>query len=129
MQPQEPLPSVSIIRTFLVVLGMVFLCILITFLAIDYACYNDINEWLPYYPGAIESEMTASFRPRGSGLTIVVLQTEDSPNRVRQWYFDQARQRNREGITTSLATTDFEIQPNETGGAQIILTSQCGVAF
>ncbi len=129
MQPQEPLPAVSILRTSLVVMAMVFLCIFITFWAIDFACYNDINEWLPYYPGAVEADLTASFRPRASGLTIVVLQTDDNPNQVRAWYFDQARQRNREGITNTLATVDFEVQPLPQGGSQIILTSQCGVVF
>ena len=99
-----------------------------TFVVItDQICGSNIEEWVPLYPGATTVSSKYNFiRPRGMGVSRVVLSTTDDPETARQFYRDTTIRLMRAGETRGLATTDWRVYPDPNGsGSLITLYSEC----
>ena len=59
-------------------------------------CYNTLSKRLPVYPGAAITFERASLRRYGMGETIMILDTDDAPAEVREWYGRYTGSLNRE---------------------------------
>lgn len=125
----------TIIGTLAIIAGIIT-CTTTLIVGIDTACYNDVNYWLPIYPGSEVVEVKYDFfRPRGMGNTLMIFYTPDSENTIRQWYvayrrtITQSREDIRDPNTrfSSLASTTYRIAPAEQGkhGSLIYHVSDC----
>lgn len=125
----------TIIGTLAIILGIIT-CTVTLVTAVDTACYNDINYWMPIYPDSEIVEVNYDFfRPRGMGNTLMIFYTPNNEAAVRQWYVNYRRNitRNKEYNTDSnhrvsgLASTAYRIAPAPDGktGALIYHLSDC----
>lgn len=116
----------SAIMGVVAVLVLVFGCPGAIIVAADLACNASIEEWIPLYPGAevIETQYNL-LRPRGIGLTSMVLRTQDDAETVRQWYRDNVIQIMHRGGGNRFATTSWQVEESQ-DGILIRLYSECG---
>lgn len=111
----------------------VFGCIAITTLGIDAACYSSMTKKIPVYPNAtVTSEQHNFLRTFGMGETLMMLDTDDAPSTVRNWYGEtvaaayEASKDNRDPFFY-MANARYSIAGAEDGtGTQIILSGVCG---
>lgn len=96
------------------------------FLGVDQMCINDAERRLPFYPGALKvSEQSNGLRVRGVGNSLVVLETEDSPEEVEAWYEAHNLELLNEGKTRGVNTVSRWLEPTARGATQIFYLSQC----
>lgn len=123
-------------RVALGVLGlmvMIFGCIGVTTLSIDAACYNSMTPKIPVYPnGRITLEQHNFLRAFGMGETVMIIDTDDEPNVVREWYgktVGAAYKAAQDNFVPFffLANARYSVGRAEDGtGTQIILNGVCG---
>ena len=115
-----------LIGMVLILIGIVT-CISLVAYSGDYACIEGAKNWIPIYPDGreIRAEENVWFRRFGMGTTLLVLQTDDPPNTVRGWYFDQNTEAslNRKARPGEL---NWRVDPLDNGGSEITLSSTCG---
>jgi hypothetical protein len=76
----------AVLITLLLVV-FVFLCATVSLVTVDSICWNNMTQKLPIYPEATIVFQRHNFlRPFGMGTTVMTLETEDSPDVVRDWY-------------------------------------------
>lgn len=117
----------------LAITAAMFLCIGGTTAAIDAVCYSTLTRRLPVYPDAEVTLLRYNFvRAFGMGQTVMVLETADPPDAVREWYgrsfgaAARAAQDNRDPFF-NMATSAHSITAAESGsGSQIVLSGVCG---
>ncbi len=116
----------------LAITAAMLLCVGGTVVALDSMCYSVLTRRLPVYPDADVTLLRYNFaRAFGMGETVLVLETADPPDVVRQWYGQafgaaaRAAQDNHDPLF-NLATSAFSITAAESGGSQIVLSGVCG---
>lgn len=117
----------------LLITAAMLLCIGGTAAAIDGMCYSVLTRRLPVYPDAEVTLLRYNFvRAFGMGETVMVLETADPPDTVRQWYGQsfgaaaRAAQENHDPFF-NLASSAYSITASEDGGgSQIVLSGVCG---
>jgi hypothetical protein len=79
--------SGRILLSFLAIIFAIVSCIgTLTFL-FDNACYNSMSKKIPIYPNARITLSQHNFiRPFGMGETLIMLDSDDPPDVVREWY-------------------------------------------
>jgi hypothetical protein len=86
----EPRPYGCQRRAILLTLGIilvVFACGTISLLGVDTICWNGLTQKLPIYPNATVTLQRHNFlRPFGMGETVMVLESDDPVETVREWY-------------------------------------------
>lgn len=66
-----------------ILVGLV-LCVSVVVVAVDVSCVSQAETWIPRYPNATKVDEVYNFiRPFGMGITLVVLETPDSAQEVR----------------------------------------------
>lgn len=114
----------------------IFTCTVMLTFTMDVHCHNDIEHWMPVYPGSVEIvEETRHdfFRPRAMGRTLMYFTTDDMPNVVRKWYRDHRREitrgrysPNSETAMQGVSNTLYQVQENADGDGSIIThRSEC----
>lgn len=124
----RPRQSRSVIVSLVLVLALIVICVVLISIGLDVACYNDINAWIPVYPNAevAELDFQGLFRPRGLGVTSMLLLSPDPVNVVRHWYYENLQTQIRLKTGRGLAQTYRWIEANPDGeGTQIFLYSSC----
>lgn len=118
--------------SILIVIGVLFGCIIVSFVGVDAMCYSSLSQRLPYYPGAtVTLERHNFLRPFGMGETIVILDSDDPPETVQKWYGQktyEGQQRAKENHDPFYytATGKYSVTTAEDGtGSQIILSGGC----
>jgi F420-0:gamma-glutamyl ligase-like protein len=113
-------------------MGLMFGCIVITTIGIDAACYSSMSAKLPIYPNARVTLDQHNFLQRfGMGTTVMILDTDDDVEVVRDWYgttvakvYKAARETNQAFFY--FASARYSVGPAEDGsGTQIILNGAC----
>ncbi len=131
--------SASLRRTIigtLAIMVAIMICTVTLVTAVDTACYNDINHWMPLYPDSEVVEVKYDFfRPRGMGNTLMIFYTPDDETTVRRWYINYRRSitQNQQYADNSnyrasgLASTAYRIAPAENNqrGSLIYHVSDC----
>ena len=114
--------------------AMVFLCIGGVALTLDHLCYTGLTQRLPIYPGAeVVFEEHNGLRAFGSGETLMIIETEDPIETVREWYGRNAggvtRRMRQQGqqMLISLTNASYSMVTAADGnGTQITLSGVCG---
>lgn len=112
----------------------VMLCIVIFMLTLDHLCYTGLSQRLPIYPGAeVVFEEHSGFRAFGSGETLMIIETADPIETVRDWYGRNAggavRRMVQQGqqVLVSMTTVNTSlIELEDEPGTQITLSGICG---
>lgn len=118
----------------LVVPLVVLLCVLVTFVGVDSLCYSGLTQRLPIYPGAtVTLERHSGLRAFGMGETILILETDDTLETVRDWYGRNAggvvRRMQQQGqmILINITEVNYSAVTAEDGtGTQVLLSGVCG---
>lgn len=122
------------LRAALLVVVLIAACSTATTLALDSICYNVLSQRLPIYPGATITVDRHSFLRRyGMGETIMVLDSDDPVEMVRNWYGEvrgrlaqQIRRDNTMNLFYGFTTAVASVTTAEDGtGSQIILSGAC----
>jgi hypothetical protein len=114
-----------VISLILILIGVVA-CTVATFVGIDAVCRNDVETWLPVYPGAELVEQTYDFvRPHAMGKTTSRYFTPDDPQTVRLWYADTMQEIGKEHTSRGIASTRHFVREAPDGGSIIQLSSEC----
>jgi|FLYN01.1.fsa_nt_gi hypothetical protein len=122
------------LKAFLLIVALLAGCSLAMTLAIDSMCYNVLSQRLPLYPDAhITFERYSFLRRYGMGGTLLILDSDDSPDVVQAWYGRESGQAAREaqqrGVLRGFygfARADWSVARAEDGtGSQIILSGAC----
>src|SRR5690349_13692239 len=80
------------VRNTLIVIGIIIGIFVAIFGIADIACNSTIEKWSPMYPNAEVVEVEYNFlRPRGMGVTNMVMHSPDDAQTVRDWYLDNFR--------------------------------------
>jgi len=125
------------LKAFLLIVGVLAACSIMTTLAIDAMCYNALSQRLPIYPGArMTFEQYSFLRRYGMGGTLMILDSDDSPDTVQEWYGrisgQLAREARDNGTLRAMygfARADWSVATAEDGtGSQIILSGVCAAA-
>ena len=98
------------------------------YLWVDTSCISGADRWLNDYPASQFIDEDYSFiRPFGIGETTRILYSEHSLNTVRNWYFDEDRNRNRRGLNRGdgVAWMRWYVQEADNDSTIIILKSEC----
>lgn len=109
-------------------------CVTITLLTLDNLCYTGLTQRLPIYPGAtVVVERYNGFRAFGMGETIILIETEDPLETVRDWYGRNAggavRRMQQQGqmVLVNMTETSYSATTAEDGtGTQVLLSGVCG---
>ncbi len=119
----------------LAILGAMFVCIASFFVVTDFGCYNTMTAKLPMYPNAqVVTWKYNMFRAFGIGETLILLNTDDTPDVVRDWYgrtvgavYQAAQQGKRNDPFFFLASARYTVTsvPNGGTGSQILLSGVC----
>lgn len=73
--------------SFLAIIFAIMSCIGTLTFVFDNACYNSMIRKIPIYPNARVTLSRHNFiRPFGMGETLIILESDDPPNVVREWY-------------------------------------------
>ena len=126
MEPNTRPPS--LFRWFVMMILLALACMGTLVFVSDQICSSNIEEWIPYYPGAtVVSEEHDFLRLRAMGVSHVVLATSDDPETVKQFYRDTTIRLMRAEETRGWASTNWRVDPNPDGsGSLITLDSECG---
>ena len=121
-------------KAFLIIMALVFGCPAVTTLALDAVCHNVLSQRLPIYPNArITFEQYSFLRRYGMGETIIILDSDDEVEEVRDWYGEvngriaqQMREENAMnrfyGFTSAVASVT---RAEDGTGSQIVLSGAC----
>jgi len=116
----------------LLFVGLVVLCGAISILTIDSICWNGMTQKLPIYPNATITFQRHNFlRSFGMGTTVMMLDSDDSSDVVREWYGRSVGAAARAAKDSGNRFYDipigrFSITRAEDGtGSQIILSGDC----
>ena len=109
-------------------------CVSVTLLTLDNLCYTGLSQRLPVYPGAtVTVERHNGLRAFGMGETIMVIETDDPLETVRDWYGVNAggavRRMQQQGqmILVNITETSYSATTAEDGtGTQVLLSGVCG---
>jgi hypothetical protein len=109
-------------------------CVGITTFALDNLCYTALTQRLPIYPGAtVTVERHNGLRAFGMGETIMVIETDDPLDTVRDWYGVNAggavRRMQQQGqmVLVNITETSYSATTAEDGtGTQVLLSGVCG---
>ena len=86
----EPRPYGCSGKALLATLGIIvamLLCGGVTLLAMDSVCWNGLSQKLPIYPAStVTFERHNFLRPFGMGTTVMILESDDPVETVRDWY-------------------------------------------
>lgn len=112
----------------------IVLCLLITVLTLDHLCYTGLSQRLPLYPGAsVVFESHNGPRIFGMGQTLMILETDDPVETVREWYGINAggatrrMQQSGQRLLIGIADASYSVITAEDGtGTQITLSGACG---
>lgn len=122
------------LRAFLLIVVLMAGCSAVTTLALDALCYNVLSQRLPIYPGAeITLERYSFLRRFGMGETIMILESADEYETVRNWYSRasaslsmRVRQDNTLTLFYSFTRAAASVTRAEDGtGSQIVLSGAC----
>lgn len=108
------------------------LCIGVTTIVVDGACYSDMEGRLPIYPNAtIKVQQHNFFRQFGMGESVMILHSDDPSATVRDWYSRTVGEvvyaDVQQGTIRHMGRTNWTVGPDEAGtGSQIILYGRCG---
>lgn len=110
------------------------LCLGAVALTLDQLCYTGLTQRLPQYPGAtVVVERHNGLRAFGSGETVMVLETKDPIETVRDWYGRNAggavrrMQQQGQSMLIALTSANYSLYPLEDEpGTQIVLNGVCG---
>lgn len=121
------------LRAFVLVVVLIAACSTVTTLALDSICYNVLGQRLPLYPGARITFERSSIRRFGMGETIIILESDDETEIVRDWYgrergrvAQQIRQDKTANIFYGFTSAVASVTRAEDGtGSQIVLSRAC----
>jgi hypothetical protein len=119
------------LRTGVVILLLVLACGTVSTLGIDAMCYNTLSKRLPVYPDSKRTFEKHNFlRAFGMGETLIILETDDPPDVVRDWYghaVGKAASENRDNpVFFGVSSAAWSVTKSEDGsGSQIILSGVC----
>ena len=125
-------------RGLLVTLGVILLvmtCSGVTVGALDILCHNIMTERLPLYAGAeITFENHSFIRSFGMGDTVIILESDEPSEVVREWYARTVAARKKDAREAgdmaffSLSKTAVSVTSRADGtGSLIILSGSCVV--
>jgi hypothetical protein len=122
------------LKAALLIVGLFGSCAIVFTLAFDSMCYNVLSQRLPIYPGAkITLERYSFMRRYGMGETIMVLDSDDAVEIVRDWYgrargrvSQQVRRDNTMNLFYGFTRAVASVTTAEDGtGSQIVLSGAC----
>ena len=120
-----------LIGTVIVAVAMM-LCIGVTTIVVDGACYSDMEGRLPIYPNAtIKLQQHNFFRQFGMGESVMILHSDVAVEVVRNWYSSTVGgavyEDVQRGTIRHMGRTNWTVGPDEGDvGSQIILYARCG---
>ena len=120
-----------LLGTLAVTIAMV-LCISVVAIGIDRTCVADLTPRLPIYPNTtVKSEQHNFLTPFGMGESIMILQSNDPAEVVRDWYSRTVGAINykdvQNGTPKHLGRTSWTVSEAPDGkGSQIVLYGYCG---
>lgn len=136
MAPIDELNSGGLGRYLLRVAAIVVLVIVagaVITLSVDGLCYSAMTRKIPVYPNArVTLEQYNLLRSFGMGQTAMILDSDDSPETVRDWYGKTVSAATRAALdsgdrTFTWANASYAIAGAEDGtGTQIVLNGVCG---
>lgn len=119
----------------IVVIPLVLLvCVGGVTLALDNLCYSGLTQRMPLYPNAeMVFEEHSGMRAFGMGETLIILETDDPIEIVRDWYGRNAggavRRMQQQGqrLLASMSQAEYSLITAADGtGTQITLSGVCG---
>jgi hypothetical protein len=119
----------------LIVIPLVMLaCVGITVFTLDNLCYTGLSQRLPVYPGAtVTFEKHSGPRAFGMGETVMIIETDDPLETVRDWYGVNAggavRRMQQQGqlVLVNMTEASYSATTAEDGtGTQVLLSGVCG---
>jgi hypothetical protein len=122
------------LRAFLLIVALFGSCAVVSTLAMDSMCYNVLSQRLPIYPDAeITVERYSFMRRYGMGETILVLESDEESEVVRDWYgrargsiAQQVRRDNTMKLFYGFTRAVASVTTAEDGtGSQIVLSGAC----
>ncbi|MBZ0304178.1 MAG: hypothetical protein K8J31_30865 [Anaerolineae bacterium] len=110
------------------------LCVGGATVALDSLCYSGLTQRLPLYPGAVVTfEKHNGLRRFGMGETLMILESADPIETVRDWYGRNAgaavrrMQQDGQRLLISMSQAEYSVVTAEDGqGTQITLSGVCG---
>lgn len=126
----------TLFSTLMIFVGVV-ICSATGFIAVDFTCRSEIDQWLPIYPDAelVSTDREGFVRVRASGITQQTYYTSDIPNDVRAWYREYRREmtqgqfnagNSNSAMTSNMATTNQQIIDDpDSEGTIINYYSEC----
>jgi hypothetical protein len=113
---------------------VMLLCVGGVGLVLDGLCYAGLTQRLPIYPGAtVVFEEHSGLRAFGSGETLMIIETSDPIDVVRDWYGRNAggavrrMKQNGQEVLISLTSAQYSLVALEdNSGTQIALNGVCG---
>lgn len=116
------------VRNSLILVGVIVGFLVAVFGIADFACNSTIEKWSPMYPNAEVIEVEYNFlRPRGMGITNMVMHSPDDAQTVRQWYVDNLLRLTKENEGRGSGSNSWDVDEDPNGqGSLIYLSSRCG---
>lgn len=116
------------VRGALIVVGVIVGFLVAVFGIADFACNSTIEKWSPMYPNAEVIHVEYNFlRPRGMGVTYMVLHSPDDAQTVRDWYVANLQRLTKEDAGRGSGTNNWDVDEDPSGqGSLIYLSSRCG---
>jgi hypothetical protein len=113
---------------------VMLLCVGSTALVLDNLCYTALTLRLPIYPdAAVILEKHSGMRAFGMGETLMIIETDDPVETVRDWYGRTAgsairrMQQSGQQMLITLSDASYSVIEAEDGqGTQITLSGVCG---
>lgn len=113
---------------------LLLVCIGGVTLALDHLCYSGLTQRLPLYPDAeITFERHSGMRAFGMGETLLILESADPIETVREWYGRaggaavRRMQQSGQRLLISMSQAEYSLITAEDGqGTQITLSGICG---
>jgi hypothetical protein len=131
MDNNMPRGCLHTIRNGMIIMLLVLACGGSSILGIDVMCYNSLSKRLPIYPDSERTFAKHSFlRAFGMGETLIILETDDPIDVVRQWYgttVGKVSRANRDNpVFFGVSSAAWSVAKSEDGtGTQIVLSGVC----
>jgi hypothetical protein len=119
------------VRNIIIIIMVMFGCSIVSTISLDVLCYDALTERLPIYPGSERTFEEHSFlRAFGMGETIIILDSDDPPEEVREWYGRASGRVSRENkgnrFFFGFSQAAWSVTDAEDGtGSQIFLSGVC----
>jgi hypothetical protein len=113
----------------LVVTLVVVLFVVALVFGSDQYCRYEINQRLPFYPGAtVLSSEYNGLRVRATGASQMSFSTPDDIETVREWFRQLNLERAKREGPQGLASVNYALEPNPEGeGTLIYYSTECGI--